>query len=275
MIQACEEQLIRKRYSYNTRKTYLYFLKSYYYYCEENKLDLNQKSSVKAFIFELVKKGGSRSAQNQAINALKFYFEKVLGQEKQYYEFDRPRQEFRLPETLTQEEVKKLFHVINNLKHKTILVTIYSLGLRVGELINLRISDYNKEKSYIRVVQSKGNKDRIVPVPPRLKSMWRKYYIKYQPSIYLIEGQKGEGHPYSRESVQKILKRACKKVGIKRKVTTHTLRHSYATHLMNNHVDLRTIQVLLGHNSLKTTQIYTHLTDRRILDTPSPLDFLH
>ena len=275
MIKKCEEQLLRKRYSYNTRKAYLNYLKSYQYYCAQSGLQLESEQSVKSYIISLINKGHSRSAQNQAINAIKFYFEKVLGQDRKVYEFDRPRKVFRLPETLTQEEVKSIFREVNNLKHKVILVTIYSLGLRVGELINLRLSDFNKEKSYVVIRQAKGNKDRIVPVPERLRKMWRTYYLRYKPLEYLIEGQKGPGTPYSHKSIQNILKRAVAKVGIMKKVTTHTLRHSYATHLMNNHVDLRTIQVLLGHNSLKTTQIYTHLTDRKILDTPSPLDFLH
>ena len=275
MIKECHEQLIRKRYSPNTINAYIDLLKTYKYHCQDNAISPEDESSVKSFILDLVNKGLSHSAQNQAINAIKFYFEKVLGKERKYYEFDRPRKQFRLPNVLTKKEVRLILDHTTNLKHRVILTSIYSLGLRVGELLHLKLEDYDKDRKYIRIRQSKGNKDRIVPVPEKLVRLWNQYYKAYKPTIYLIEGQRGKGTPYSYRSIQAILKRSCREAGIVKKVHTHTLRHSYATHLMDNHVDLRTIQVLLGHNSLKTTQIYTHLTDKNILDTPSPLDFLY
>ena len=193
----------------------------------------------------------------------------------QYYYFDRPRKGFRLPVALTPGEVRKLLGCCENLKHRMILTVIYSMGLRVGELLNLKLADFDKDRRCVHIRHGKGNKDRIIPVPEKLLKELREYYILFKPTVYLFEGQKGPGTPYSNRSVQAFLGRASVKAGIRKKVTTHSLRHSYATHLMNNNIDLRTIQVLLGHNSLKTTQIYTHLTDKNILSTPSPLDFLY
>ncbi len=163
---------------------------------------------MKAFILTLVEQGQARSSQNQAINAIKFYFEKVLGRERKVDDFDRPGRGFKLPEILTREEVKCIFNHTHNLKHEVILVTIYALGLRVGELICMKITDYNKEGTFVRIRQSKDNKDRIIPVPDKLITLWRSYYVQYRPEVFLIEGQKGGCYPYSRESIQKILKRA-------------------------------------------------------------------
>lgn len=275
MINEVLQKLKRKRYSDNTIRAYMTFLKSYKQFCDDKSVDIHDTDSVNLFINSMIKRGLSRSSQNQAINAIKFYFEHVLMLERKYYSFDRPRKQFKLPEILTEGEIKSILRATNNLKHKAILATIYGLGLRVGELLRLKITDYNKEKQFIIIKQSKGNKDRIIPVSSRLVELWRSYYKQYRPSIFLFEGQNGRGYPYSSKSVQNILKRGAKRAGINKGVTTHMLRHSYATHLMNKGVDLRTIQALLGHNSLKTTQIYTHLTDKNILSTPSPLDFIY
>lgn len=274
VIQKTRRQLRLKRYANSTQKTYLYFLKSFFYF---SKLPVHELSEehVKPFIESLILKKLSRSAQNQAINALKFYFEKILQKPTNYYYFDRPRKEYKLPVVLTPDEIKRILESCGNVKHKMILKTIYALGLRVGELLNLKISDFDKQRKCVHIKQSKGNKDRIIPLPELLLIELRQYYKSFSPTIYLFEGSKGSGTSYSASSIQKVLKRAVKKVGIKKKVTTHSLRHSYATHLMNRNIDLRTIQTLLGHRSLKTTQIYTHLTDENILKTPSPLEFIY
>jgi site-specific recombinase XerD len=273
-LNQCIRQLKLKRYAASTQKTYLYFLKSFLYFHNLPIHEINEEH-VKPYIESLIDKNLSQSAQNQAINALKFYFEKVLHKPSHYYFFDRPRKQFRLPNVLTGSEVLRIFNSCQNIKHRMMLKCIYALGLRVGELLRIKLTDFNKERKCLHIRQSKGNKDRIIPMPDSLLIELRRYYKLKKPEVYLFEGQKGAGHPYSYRSIQSILKKAVIKSHINKKVTTHTLRHSYATHLMNNNIDLRTIQVLLGHNSLKTTQIYTHLTDSDILNTPSPIDFLH
>lgn len=272
-IEAVQSQLLLNRYADSTVKTYVNFIKSFLHFYSKP-VDKIDQEHVKPYIENLIKKGASDSTQHQAINALKFYFEKVLRRPTQHYYFDRPRKRKTLPVVITADEVRKIFEATPNIKHRMILKVIYALGLRVGEVIGLKLADFDKERKCIHIKQAKGNKDRILPTPDILLIELRAYYKKYRPQVYLFEGQGGAGCPYSYKSIQNVLKRAVSRAGIKKKVRTHTLRHSYATHLLNKNVDLRTIQILLGHNSLKTTEIYTHITDKQILKTPSPLEFL-
>lgn len=165
-----------------------------------------------------------------------------------------------------------MFDNTDNIKHKAILMAIYSCGLRLSELLNLKIKDIRSSDGIIRINQSKGNKDRIVSLPDKLLDILRKYYLAYKPADYLFEGERGGR--YSERSVQLILKKSLAKANIKTDGTVHTLRHSYATHLIQSGIDIRVVQDLLGHESIKTTMIYTHITDIDKKRTPSPLDFL-
>ena len=275
-IKLVTSKMIRKNYSKRTIEIYTSCLKQYFSYCIRQELD--DTVDVEKYINSLIKRGLSTSAQNQAINAIKFYWEFILGKEKRFIEIDRPMKERKLPEVLSLEEVCRLLKSCCNLKHQMILKTIYACGLRTGELINLEMKNIKSERKTIQVVLGKGKKDRIVPIPEELILDLRKYYKKYRPIKYLFEGQGSRiGHPvkYSATSIQTILKRQVKKIGIKRKITPHTLRHSYATHLYEHGIGLRSIQVLLGHNSSKTTEIYTHVSNTHISNTPSPLSFLN
>ena len=182
------------------------------------------------------------------------------------------RKEHKLPKFLTLEEVKQVLDATENLKHKAILTIIYSCGLRLSELINLKIADIKSESNLLLIRQSKGNKDRIVALPDKLLLLLREYYKVYQPKDFLFEGAKGD--QYSERSVQLILKNAMSKAGVLSKGSVHTLRHSYATHLIKSGIDVRVVQELLGHNDIRTTMIYTHITDVDKKNTPSPLDFL-
>jgi len=168
--------------------------------------------------------------------------------------------------------VQKLIKVTNNIKHKTILLLIYSAGLRLGELLNLKIGDIDPKRVKVHVRQAKGKKDRYVVLSEKLLPLLREYYKKYKPKDYLIEGAKGGR--YSDKSVQSIMKQAVKKAGIRKKATVHTLRHSFATHLLDDGVDIRFIQELLGHVRLETTQIYTHVSTRSADKIKSPADKL-
>lgn len=267
--------LIRKNYALNTQKVYMRYLIDYDRFCKKHLIPLQE--GVEAYIKYLITLGHSESAQNQAINAIKFYFEKVLHLDKKHYRIDRPKKSKALPTVLAMEEVSRLFDVVDNDKHKAILQTIYACGLRISELLHLEIAHICGDRKTFHLKGSKGKKDRIVPVPEELLVILRIYYKKYLPHKYLFEGHQSTAltpTPYTAASVRKLLHRAAKKAHIKKTVTPHTLRHSYATHLYENGINLRSIQVLLGHNSSKTTEIYTHVTNIHIKNTPSPLEFL-
>lgn len=268
--------LLRKNYSYNTSKTYLSFAAKYLSYCSTN--NYKADTGVEDYVITLIKNGYSVSAQNQAINAIKFYLEKVEGNERKVYTIDRPMKEKRLPVVLSQEEVVKLLSSIRNEKHRLLVKTIYACGLRISEVLNLKLTDIDSYKGCVHVKQSKGRKDRLVPIPESLIKELRIYYKAYRPFFYLFEGQNSKVEkpiPYSTSSVRAIIHRATNKARIKKRVTAHTLRHSYATHLYERNVNLRSIQTLLGHSSSKTTEIYTHVGSLHLQNVQSPLEFLN
>lgn len=270
-----EEKMIRRNYSKSTIATYIGFLKKYARYCNAHSLE--PKEDAIPFIQSLIKEGYSISSQNQAINAIKYYWEHILNKDKSFIVIERPMKERKLPEVLSLEEVDAIFNVCKNYKHLMILKTIYACGLRVSEVVNLAIQDINSKRNTIKIRIGKGKKDRIVPIPEELLAELRHYYKAYRPHKYLFEGQgssKETPKKYSASSIQSIIKKLSKQAGIRRVITPHTLRHSYATHLYEHGVNLRSIQVLLGHESSKTTEIYTRVSNTHIANTPSPLSFL-
>ncbi|WP_052444044.1 tyrosine-type recombinase/integrase [Flammeovirga sp. OC4] len=270
------------RYALNTAQIYTSMLQKYLDHLyrkgyqdirtiEDGQLS---KTLLEQYLFHIVSvEKRSDSYQNQALNAVKFYLERVLERDYCYYNVQRPRKKERLPVVLSTGEIKSIFTNTRNIKHKAILMTIYSAGLRIGELINLEIKDIDSKRMLIRVVEGKGNKDRNTLLSEKNLLILREYFKNYRPKKYLFEGEK-EGMKYSRTSVSKILKRAVIKSKIQKRVTVHTLRHSFATHLLENGVDLRYIQSLLGHNSSMTTQIYTHVSTKVVREIQSPLDNL-
>jgi integrase/recombinase XerD len=175
-----------------------------------------------------------------------------------------------LPNILTVDEIRKIINSITNLKHCAIISTIYSCGLRISEAVNLKINDIDSSAMTVKIVNAKGRNDRIIMLSEKLLSLLREYFKEYKPKIYLFEGQKGE--QYSTRSIQQIFNNAVKKVGIKKKVTVHSLRHSFASHLLDNGTDIRFIQELLGHKHLSTTQIYTHINPASVKKIKSPFD---
>lgn len=267
------QKLIELRYSEQTVKTYASMFKefiNYYHECDINKID---EKMIKAFLRYLVtERKISISYQNQSINAIKFYYERVLGGQRIVYDIDRPRKEKTLPTVLSEQEVVDILRHVKNIKHKAILMTIYSAGLRISELIKLKISDIDSERMQIYVQQSKGKKDRFTVLSTKALDILRLYFIEYKPQVYLFEGQKGG--QYSKRSIQNILMAAVAKTNITKHVTVHTLRHSFATHLLENGTDIRYIQSLLGHSSSTTTDIYTHITTKGFDQIKSPLDHL-
>ena len=269
-LQEIQQRLIIRRYSPSTVSTYLACLKNFFIYFNlQNTEDLS-KEELLVYLEHLVKKGYSKSAQNQHINAIKFYYEKFLEREKQYYYIDRPIKDKKLPIVLSKEEVQLLFNQIQNLKHRTILVLIYSCGLRISELINLRIKDIDTKRMLIQIRNSKGNKDRQVQLTNQILSLIKKYYNNYLPENFLINGS--SGGKYSTASIQKIIKRMALKAGIRKNITPHTLRHSFATHLLEDGIDIRYIQTILGHSNIQTTQIYTHVSSKHLKNIKNPTD---
>ncbi len=268
------DKLVIKRYSENTQRTYkVAFLDFINYFKTKELYEITDQDIREYMLYLVEKRKVSSSFQNQVINAIKFYYEKVLGWEKlPYVTIDRPFKEKFLPTVLSEEEVQKLLNNVENLKHKTILLTIYSAGLRISELINLKIKDIDKDRKAIIVKGAKGKKDRYSLLSEKLLFFLHKYYREYKPKEWLFEGQ--DGGQYSGSSIQSIFREACRKTGIIKKATVHTLRHSFATHLLERGTDLRYIQELLGHGSPKTTQIYTHITHKGMEQVESPLDNL-
>lgn len=218
-----------------------------------------------------VKKMGERK-MNGKINAIKFYFEQVQHRPKMFFDIPRPKKPITLPKMLSKSEVKKLFKNTRNLKHLIALQLSYGMGLRVSEVVNLKITDIDSKRMVVHVVGAKGKKDRYVPLPESLLERLRRYYIQYKPKEYLLEGQYGGA--YAKSSLQQVFKRSMKLAGINKNIGIHGLRHSYATHLLESGADMRFIQELLGHNSIKTTQVYTKVTPRSISKIKSPLDDL-
>jgi len=268
---AYTDLLYRRRYSPNTIQVYTSLFKEFINYFPETALEQLSEEHIRKYQDYLVKiKKVSASTQNQAINAIKFYFERVKGGERKAYHIERPIKEFRLPNVLTEKEIRAILSSILNLKHKAMLYMIYSAGLRAGELTNLKNEDIDSAQMRIFIRGGKGKKDRITILSIKTLDMIRKYYLVYRPKIWLFEGQNGGN--YSLTSLRKVFKKAVMQANIKKKVTLHSLRHSFATHLLEKGVDIRYIQVLLGHNSSKTTEIYTHITHKGWSKIISPLD---
>jgi site-specific recombinase XerD len=267
------EKLQRKRYSPNTIKTYVSYIRSFAKEFQDCPLSNVTPQQINAYMLRLIRdRNISASQQNQRINAIKFYYEQVLGRKKQYYTLSRPRKEKKLPNILTVEEVELLLKNCMNIKHKCILMTLYSGGLRRSELINLKIKDIDSQRMLIRITHSKGKKDRYTLLSQKLIKLLRIYYQAYKPKYWLFEGQRGG--QYSPTSIENIFKKALRQARIEKHATPHTLRHSFATHLLEQGINLRYIQEILGHSSTKTTEIYTHVSSKQLTKIQNPLDNL-
>lgn len=266
-----KNKLIELRYSKNTYDVYTDFFEEFINYYEDYNLEDITEEMINDFQRYLItERCVATATQNQAINAIKFYYERVLGQARKVYYIERPREETFLPTVLSTEEVNAILKSIENLKHKAIIMTIYSGGLRISEVINLKLKDIDSKRMQIRVEQGKGKKDRYTLLAQKTLEVLREYVKEYKPKEWLFEGEKGG--KYGIRSIQNILKIALKKVGIVKKISVHSLRHSFATHLLENGTDLRYIQALLGHSSSKTTEIYTHITTKGFDSLKNPLD---
>lgn len=262
-----------QRYAFNTIKSYKNAVTKFLLAFEKYDLNKVREKNIENYITHLIQKEKiSPSYQKQLLGGISKYFQLILNKQLNLGYLYPKRSSVQLPKYITKNEVKAMLNVPKNRKHQCILKLLYGCGLRRSEAINLKITDIDSENMLIRISNSKGNKDRMVMLPNSLLLDLRQYYKVFKPKVYLFEGISNKR--YSASSIQKIVKNAATKAGIKKKVTAHVLRHSFATHLIESGTDVRYIQQFLGHDSIKTTQIYTHITDISKSTIKSPLDSL-
>lgn len=267
------DQLNLMAYSPNTIRMYLAEFAHLLALLNDYSVDSLSHKRLKDYFLYCVKTlKMNESKMNGKINAVKFYFEKVLHEPKMFFDIPRPKKPSKLPKMLSKAEIKRLFKVVENEKHLLILKLCYGMGLRVSEIVTLKIGHIDSERMQVLIAGAKGKKDRYVNLPKSVLESLRNYYKTYRPKDWLFGGQYDGA--YSPRSVQAIFKRAMLKANIKKKIGIHGLRHSYATHLLESGADLRFIQQLLGHHSIKTTQIYTHVSNSSVSKVKSPLDSL-
>ena len=263
----------QKRYSPQTVKNYLSQLIQFLTYHQPKKIKELTAEDVERYNHNVIIKNGlSVSFQSGMVGAIKLFYSQTPNTKMDLQKLQRPFREHRLPEVLSKEEVQKVISSTNNLKHKALLSLTYACGLRRGEVLNLKLKDLDSQRKLIRIVQAKGKKDRYVTFGTKLRNLLADYYKQYKPKVYLFEGQY-EGK-YGERSLAQVLEQAAKKADIKKQITLHTLRHSFATHLLEAGTDIRYIQELLGHNDPKTTMIYTHVSSKKLSEINSPFDDL-
>jgi len=265
--------LQQHRYSEQTIKNYINHLSQFFLFLNTSTIEWATEEDVIRFNQDVIIKNKlSVSYQRVMTGAIKLFYLRFDDRKMDVEKLDRPFRERRLPIVLSKEEVMRIIQHAGNIKHKAMLSLIYSCGLRRSELLGLKITDLDKERNLIRIVQGKGRKDRYVPYAEKLKGLLREYYIKWKPKEFLFEGQ--NGGRYGERSLANVLSHAVDRAKIKKEVTLHTLRHSFATHLLEAGTDIRYIQEILGHSSPKTTMIYTHVSNHKIGEIKSPLDDL-
>lgn len=268
------DTLIRMRYSWKTVTQYTSHFSRYLKFLGSKAAEEVNAKEANYYLSSLAKQEVSESMIHLAVNAIKFYYEKVIFQpDFELSQLRRPKKRHRLPAILSVVEVDRMMRSTSNLKHTAILYVLYSSGLRLAELLSLKLADIYWDRNQLFVRSGKGKRDRTVMLSETLKALLTLYFDEYQPKVYLFNGQDGES-PYSSSSVQKIVRLAAQTAGIQRKVTPHTLRHCFATHLMESGTDVRYIQELLGHKDIRTTLIYTHVTNTSMDQIKSPLDAL-
>jgi site-specific recombinase XerD len=233
------------------------------------------EKDVKRYLHQLMtKKGLTNPTVNQHAAALKLLFTETLGKQWARERIGCAKVAKKLPDVLSAEEVLRVLRAFDSNRHKTIAVLCYGAGLRIDEALHLKVKDIDSERGVIHVRQGKGQKDREVPLSPRLLQSLRKYYKQYRPTgQYLFPGQ-GKQSVMSKNAFARALKPAVDKAAISKRVTAHVFRHSYATHMIEAGVDLRSVQVLMGHASIQSTARYVHLTTARMVSISSPLELL-
>jgi len=267
------EELQLRNYSPNTQRTYIRCVANFARHFKAPPDRLGPEHIREYQLLLVQRKRLSWSVFNQTVCALRFFYHDVLHRNWMIEHIPYPRHEQKLPLVLSPAEVAALIQGTRNLKHRAILMTIYGAGLRVSELINLRVADIDSQREVISVRQAKGHKDRQVMLSPKLLDLLRAYWKSYRPRTWLFPGERPE-HPISQGTVWRICQQASAAAHLAKHVSPHTLRHCFATHLLEQATDLRRIQILLGHRNLKTTARYLHVSNLAVRSTVSPLDRL-
>jgi len=262
IIRVCEEKFIYLNYSNKTKRVYIHYIKEFLGTIQDKQIIHCNAKDFQTYLDNY--NFTSVSQQNQVINAIRFLYKFGLNKKYDKVSFVRPKKEKKLPIVIDGEYIKQQLSQIKNIKHKTILSLTYSVGLRVSEVINLKINNIDSKRMVINIKNGKGKKDRIVPLSNTILNLLREYYIKYKPQCYLFNGQNSK--QYSVSSCNRIVKKY-----LGDKYHMHQLRHSCFTHLLENGTDLRIIQSLAGHSNIKTTEIYTHVSKKLLQKIPLPI----
>ena len=272
ILQKVAEEIKLRGYSPKTSEAYLNHIKRFIRHFRQKQVNELTSKEVKEYLLKLIDADKcSESYYGQVISAIKFLYKNVLKKEDVFIDIERPKRNKKLPEVLSEEEVKRIFDSIHNKKHRLIMLIIYSSGLRISEVVRLKLENIDFERKLIHVKGGKGKKDRYTILSQVVIKYLTEYVRFMRPGEWLFPGAKSGTHITER-SVQKIMDKAVAKAKISKRVTVHTLRHSFATHLLEGGTDLRYIQALLGHASSKTTEIYTHVSRRKLANIQSPLD---
>ena len=271
LINSFVKWMSQRRYSINTINTYESMVISFFkYHNTKSVIEITKEDVINFNTNYILANNFSYTYQNQLVNAIKLFYKQVTNYALDLEQLDRPKKSKKLPEVLSLNEVKELLTLVKNTKHKTLLSLLYSCGLRIGEALSLQLNSVDFNRSLLHVKSGKGRKDRFIPLSPTMIHLLERYYAEYRPKTYVFEGRNSA--TYSAVSARQVLIRALKDTSIKKSITLHTLRHSYATHLLENGTDIRFIQELLGHNSPKTTMIYTHVSTTSLEKIKNPFD---
>ena len=274
VLVALKQELVLRGYSPSTQKTYINEVRVFLVVIKEHPAESFTQQRLKDYLQYCSEKLKlSENTLHSRMNALKFYYEKVLKRERFFWEIPRPKKEIQLPKVLSKEEMVRLLKAIENIKHKTMIMLGYACGLRVSEIINIEKRDIDRDRNLLIIRRGKGKKDRVVSLSPVMLVMLHEYTSAYKTEKYLFEGQQ-PGSMYSIRSLETIIQKAKQKAGILKQGSMHMLRHSFATHLIEKGTDVIFIQKLLGHNDIKTTLRYLHVTNKNLLNIISPLDDL-
>jgi integrase/recombinase XerD len=271
LINKYKARLILRNYSERTVEVHVSALGVFISYVQKRRIEKVTPQILEIFFsYASTELKYGYSMMKQLLASVKFLYQEVLDEPIDFDFNIKMKKPSTIPEVLSVEEVQSFLNTFTNLKHISIFTLCYSAGLRVGEVLNLKISDIDSNRMQIRIHQAKGKKDRYTMLSPKVLGILRQYVKAYDPKVYLFEGQ--NGGKYSASSVQNLMRKHRKLANINKKATPHTLRHSFATHLLDNGTDIRFIQELLGHKHISTTQIYTHVSTRDLKDVKSPIE---
>jgi integrase/recombinase XerD len=267
------EDMRLRNFSPHTLAAYTQAVAAFARYFKQSPEKLTGEHAREYLLHMIQERKASISSYNIARCALRFLYQITLGRDEHFERLPYARERRRLPVVLSQDELQRFFAVIRNAKHKTMCMIAYGAGLRASEVVSLRVDDIDSSRMLIRVRNGKGQKDRYAKLSPHLLSVLRDYYRKYKPKELLFRSRTGK--PMTGLDFSRVTAGHCRRSGFSKRVTPHTFRHSYATHMLDAGADLRTIQVLLGHRNIKTTTIYMHVSQAKIDMAPSPLDQMY